>query len=214
MRIIGIVPDLYEGVGDFGGGGRLRQIIYQPLGLADPRFVSLAVRTSGSPADSVSDLRRAVADVDPNLPLYFFSTMSQTLEDSIWLHRMFGTLFAIFGGAALLLTAVGLYGVIDFSVSSRLREMGVRMALGAEPRHILAVVFRRVLIQLGIGVAIGLALGALLARPLASTLFGVQSWDAMVYGVIVGTLVVTAVAAALVPAIRALRVDPVIAFRV
>jgi predicted permease len=214
MRIIGIVPDLYEGVGDFGGGGRLRQMIYQPLGLADPRFVSLAVRTSGSPADSVSDLRRAVADVDPNLPLYFLSTMSQTLEDSIWLHRTFGILFAIFGGAALLLTAVGLYGVIDFSVSSRLREMGVRMALGAEPRHILAIVFRRVLIQLGIGVAIGLALGALLARPLASALFGVQSWDAIVYGTIVGTLVLTALAAALVPAVRAVRVDPVIAFRV
>jgi ABC-type antimicrobial peptide transport system permease subunit len=87
------------------------------------------------------------------------------------------------------------------------------MALGAEPRDIMRMVFRRVFLQLGIGVAVGLAIGALLARPLASALFGVNSWDPVVYSVIVGTLVLTGLVAALVPALRAVRVDPVIAFR-
>lgn len=213
LRIIGVAPDLYEGVGAFGSGGLLREMIYRPIGVGDPSFMTLAVRTNGPPAQSVNDLRRAVADIDPNLPLYWVMSMNEALAQTTFMHRIFGTLFAIFGAAALFLAAVGLYGVIDFSVSSRLREMGLRMALGAEPRDILRLVFRRVFIQLGTGIAIGLGLGALLARPLAATLFGVESWDTVVYVTIVGTLALTGLVAALVPALRAVRVDPVIAFR-
>jgi ABC-type antimicrobial peptide transport system permease subunit len=120
-------------------------------------------------------------------------------------------MFAIFGGTALFLAAVGLYGVIDFSVSARVREMGVRMALGAEGSDVLRLVMGRVLVQIGVGVALGLGLGALLSVPLASILYGMKSWDAVVYAVIVGTLVVTGIAAALGPALRAVRVDPVVA---
>lgn len=213
MRIVGVVPDLHPGVGPFGGGDQLDEAIYLPLGLADPRFISIAVLTQGPPAEITPALRAAVADVDPNLPLYWVRTMTEGMAQSTFMHKMFGTLFAIFGASALFLAAVGLYGVIDFSVSSRLREMGLRMALGAEGASIMRMVFGRVFRQVAVGVTLGLALGALLARPLATAMFGVQSWDPVVYGVIVGTLVLTAAAAALRPANRAVRVDPVVALR-
>jgi putative ABC transport system permease protein len=213
MRIVGVVPDLHQGVGAFGGGTPLEEAIYMPLGAADPRFVSMAVRTEGPPANIAGAMRTAVTDVDPNLPLYWVRPMQAALDETTFMHRIFGTLFAIFGSAALFLAAVGLYGVIDFSVSSRLREMGLRMALGAERRDIMAMVFRRVGVQLAIGIAIGLAIGAALAVPLASTLFGVERFDPFVYGAIVGTLAMTGMLAALVPALRAVRVDPVIALR-
>ena len=213
MRIVGVVPDLHPGVGPFGGGDQLDEAIYLPLGLADPRFISIAVLTQGPPAEITPALRAAVADVDPNLPLYWVRTMAEGMAESAFMHKMFGTLFAIFGASALFLAAVGLYGVIDFSVSSRLREMGLRMALGAEGASIMRMVFGRVFRQVAVGVTLGLVLGALLAQPLATTMFGVQSWDPVVYAVIVGTLVLTALAAALRPAIRAVRVDPVVALR-
>jgi ABC-type antimicrobial peptide transport system permease subunit len=158
-------------------------------------------------------IRRAVAAADPNLPIYFVRTMQEAIDLTTFLHRIFGTLFAIFGSSALFLAAVGLYGVIDFSVSSRLREMGLRRALGAEGGDLLRMVFRRVLMQLAVGAAVGVGIGAGLAMPLAATLFGVQSWDPLVYGGIVSTLAVTGMLAALVPALRALRVDPVKALR-
>lgn len=210
LRIVGVVPDLHQGVGQFGGGDQLPEIVYLPLGQSDPRFVSIAVLTGGPPAGITPALRRAVADVDPNLPLYWVNTMEQALAQTTFMHRLFGTLFGIFGAAALFLAAVGLYGVIDFSVSTRLREMGLRIALGAERGRILRLVFGRVFRQVAVGVVLGLALGALLARPLSATLFGVQGWDGLVTGVIVGTLVLTAAVAALVPALRAVRVDPVV----
>ncbi|HUH11573.1 MAG TPA: ADOP family duplicated permease, partial [Longimicrobiales bacterium] len=213
MRIVGVVPDLHQGVGPLGGGNQLPEAIYLPLGLADPRFISIALHTQGPPAGITPGLRRAVADVDPNLPLYWVRTMSEAMAESTFMHRIFGTLFGIFGAAALFLAAVGLYGVIDFSVSARLREMGLRMALGAEGGSIMRMVFGRVFRQVAIGVTLGLVLGALLARPLAATMFGVESWDPLVYAVIVGTLVLTAAAAALRPALRAVRVDPVVALR-
>jgi len=212
-RIIGVAPDLHEGVGNFGGGDRIRAAIYQPLAMSDPRFISIAVRTTGPPANSAGALRQAVIDLDPNLPLYWVRTMTEALDETTFVHWIFGTLFGIFGAAALFLAGVGLYGVIDFSVSSRLREMGLRMALGAEPRDIMRMVYRRVARQLAVGIGVGLVLGALLARPLSATLFGVQGWDPLVYGAIAGTLVLSGCVAALTPALRAVRVDPVVALR-
>lgn len=214
MRIVGVVPDMHEGAGAFGGGGRIRAAIYRPLALADPHFMSIAVRTAGPPAAITSALREAVTDLDPNLPIFFVRSMTEALDIAMFVHRIFGTLFALFGAGALFLAAVGLYGVIDFSVSSRLREMGLRMALGALPLDILRMVYRRVLWQLGIGLVLGLTLGALLARPLSATLFGVPSFDPLVYGAIIGTLVLSGCLAALAPALRAIRVDPVVTFRV
>jgi predicted permease len=213
MEIVGVVPNLHEGVGNFGSGELLPEIIYLPLRQTDPRFISIAVRSQGGSADQAAPIRRAVSAVDPNLPIYFVNTMQAAIDLTTFMHRLFGTLFAIFGTSALFLAAVGLYGVIDFSVSSRLREMGLRRALGAESGTLLRMVFRRVLIQLAVGATIGIGIGAGLAVPLAATLFGVESWDPLVYGGIVGTLALTGTLAALMPALRAIRVDPVTALR-
>jgi predicted permease len=213
MEIVGVVPDMHEGVGEFGSGEQLRETVYLPLRQTDPRFISIAVRTQTGAGDQAALIRRAVQAVDPNLPTYFVQTMQHAIDLTTFLHRIFGTLFAIFGSSALFLAAVGLYGVIDFSVSSRLKEMGLRRALGAEGGDLLRMVFRRVLIQLAVGATVGVLIGVGLAVPLAATLFGVESWDPLVYGGIVGTLALTGMLAALMPALRAIRVDPVTALR-
>jgi predicted permease len=213
LRIVGVAPDLFEGVGQFGGGQQLREAIYLPLAQSDPRFVSVAVRTGGAPEAALGQLRSAATAVDPNLPLYWVMPMDQALDQATFLYRIFGVLFVVFGGASLFLASVGLYGVIDFSVSSRMREMGLRMALGAEGRAVLGLVFRRVLAQLAVGVAVGLGIGLALGRPMAATLVGVRAWDPVVYATIVGTMTATAVMAALMPALRAVRIDPVSALR-
>ncbi len=213
LRIVGVVPDLYQGVGFFGSGDQLDEMVYRPQALGDARFMSLAVRTRGSPAAFVPTLRRTVTSVDPNLPLYWVRTMRESLDQTTFLHRIFGTLFSVFGAAALFLAAVGLYGVIDYSVSARIREMGVRIAFGADRRDVLGLVYRRVLKQLAVGMGLGIALGMVLSQPMAATLVGVREWDPVVYGTIVLTLGLTAVTAALMPAIRAISVDPVEALR-
>ena len=213
LRVIAVAPDLFEGVGAFGSGQQLREAIYLPLAQSDPRFISVAVRAAGPPEGALGQLRSAAVAVDPNLPLYWVMPMNQALDQATFLYRIFGVLFVIFGGASLFLASVGLYGVIDFSVSSRMREMGLRMALGAESRAVLGLVFRRVLAQLLVGVALGLGIGLALGRPMAAALVGVRSWDPVVYATIVGAMTTTAVVAALLPALRAVRVDPVIALR-
>jgi predicted permease len=213
MEIVGVVPDLHEGLSAFGGGQLLREAIYLPLRQTDPRFVSIAIRTQSASPDPAAPIRRAVAAVDPNLPIYFVQTMQEAIDLTTFFHRIFGTLFAIFGSSALFLAAVGLYGVIDFSVSSRLREMGLRRALGAEGADLLRMVFRRVLTQLAVGAALGVGIGVALASPMSATLFGVERWDPLVYGGIVGTLALTGMLAALMPALKAIRVDPVTALR-
>jgi predicted permease len=213
LTIVGVVSDVFEGVGQFGGGEQLAEAIYLPVGQSDPRFMSVAVRTAGPPEAVSGQLRSAAAAIDPNLPLYWVMPMRQALDQTTFIYRIFGTLFVIFGGASLFLASVGLYGVIDFSVSSRMREMGLRMALGAQGAAIVSLVFRRVLMQLVVGSALGLAIGAALGRPMASMLVGVRTWDPIVYGTIVGAMAATALVAALMPTLRAVRVDPVTALR-
>lgn len=211
LQVVGVVGDVHEGVGAFGGGETVREAIYVPLSADDLRFMTVAVKAGGTASGITPTIRGVVADLDPNLPLYWVQTMEEVLANSTLFHRIFSTMFAIFGGTALFLAAVGLYGVIDFSVSARVREMGIRMAMGAEGRDVLRLVMGRVFGQLGIGVALGLGLGAALSVPLASILFGMKTWDAIVYLVVVGTLAATGTVAALGPALRAVRVDPVVA---
>lgn len=213
LRIVGVVGDVSAGSNPFAGGDPIAAAIYLPLGQGDSRFMSVGVRTAGPPAQISAELRRAATDVDPNMPIYWVRTMQEVVDLSLFMHKIFGIMFAVFGATGLFLAAVGLYGVIDFSVSSRIRELGVRMAMGAQGRDVLRLVLRRVLYQLGVGLVLGLGLGALLSVPLARSMYGVASWDPAVYGAIVTTLVLIAVAAALGPALRAIRVDPVVALQ-
>jgi ABC-type antimicrobial peptide transport system permease subunit len=213
MRVIGVVADIHEGVAPMSDQEAIAEAVYVPLSANDLSFMSLAVRTAGPVSAVTPALRRVVSAVDPNLPLYFVEPMQDVLDGRMFMHRIFGTMFTIFGGAALFLAAVGLYGVIDFSVSARVREMGIRIAMGAERSHVLRLVLGTVAMQLALGIGLGLAIGAGLSVPLSSIFVGVRTWDALVYGVIVGTLALTGIMAALAPSLRAVRVDPVVALR-
>ncbi len=215
MRIVGVVPDQFigGGTGGIGNDAIPPEQVYFPVGHTDVRFLSMVMRAEANPDTVAQQARALVASIDPNLPIYWAIPMSQVLADNSWAISLFGTLFAIFGAAALFLASVGLYGVMSFSVAQRRQEMGVRMALGAESRDILRVIFRRVGAQLGIGLSTGIAIAYMASGPLRFVMFGVETTDVFVYATVVLTLLATGAVATLVPASRATRVDPVTALR-
>jgi predicted permease len=214
-RIVGVVPDMHIGgnVGGIGDDLMRPERIFLPLGALDVAFMSLAVQTRDAPAVMAPALRELVQELDPNLPVYDLLPLDRAVRDATWAFALFGTLFTIFGAAALFLAAVGLYGVMAFSVSQRRQEMGIRMALGAEPPAILRMVMTRGAQQLALGMAVGLALGAVMSRSMRVVLYGVETADPLVYGSIVATLAAAGLLACLLPARSATRTDPVKAMR-
>jgi len=139
--------------------------------------------------------------------------MKEILSDSISRQRFNMLLMAVFGGAALLLAAIGIYGLVAFSVQQRAHEIGIRMALGARADHVRAMVLRQGVSLAAIGTAVGLAAAFLLSKLLASILFGVDPRDAAAFVTVPVVLALVAVAAVLIPAYRASRVDPLVALR-
>jgi predicted permease len=215
MTIVGVVPDIHVGGGVGGiGDDRVRpERIFVPKGMVNYSSYALLVRTQGDPGAFSQPLRAMVAELDPNLPVYGLLPLEDAIQQAIWAFGLFGSLFTIFGAAALFLAAVGLYGVMAFSVSQRRREMGVRMALGAQDGAIIGLVLGKGAVQLGVGVAIGLGLGAAMGQPLRHILYGVETGDPLVYGSVVVTLVGAGLLACLVPARSATQADPVEAMR-
>jgi putative ABC transport system permease protein len=209
--IVGVVPDMHTGGLD---GDNIQYTIYTPLAQGGARFMSVIARgRSGDPLTLAQPVREAVLGVDADLPIYFVQTLRKAIDDQYWFFMIFGSLFMVFGAAALFLAAVGLYGVMATSVSQRTREMGVRMALGAEGRDVLRLVMRQGLIQLAIGLVLGLALALGVSNLLQMILFEVNPRDPMVFAAIGAVLTATAVAACLIPATRATRVHPMQALR-
>ena len=151
--------------------------------------------------------------MDADLPIYYVSTLAVAIEGQTWFYNVFGTVFMIFGFVALFLACVGLYGVMAFSVGRRVREMGIRMALGARASNVLTLILRQGLVQIAIGLALGLALAMTVSRFLSILLFQVEPRDLTVFATVIVTLLITGVVACLVPARRATRVDPLIALR-
>jgi ABC-type antimicrobial peptide transport system permease subunit len=186
---------------------------YIPLAQNPLPFASIAVRAAGAPMSLTAAVRDEVSALDADLPLYWVRTMRQTIDENNWHYQVFGSLFMAFGFAALFLATVGLYGVMAFAVSRRTQEIGVRMALGASSRNVLRLVLRQGLWQIGLGLAIGLVLAAGLSRLLTILLFGVQPWDPGVFATVLATLAAAALLACVVPARRAMRVDPMVALR-
>lgn len=210
--IVGVVPDLYmEGLANqttFHPNG-----FYAPLAQGDLHFVSIAVKGRVGPQAMGRILQDETAALHADTPLYWLRTMATGLRETIWYVDLFGGLFAVFGGLALLMAAGGLYAVMATSVSQRTREVGIRMALGARAGSVLAMVLRQGTLQMGIGLLAGLALAALASRGLQAMLFGVEPWDFSVFLSISAVMVATGVTASLIPAQRATRVDPVEALR-
>jgi putative ABC transport system permease protein len=190
------------------------EAVYVPFAQHPRRFMSVAARVRGANAMGITpQVRTAVSTVDADIPIYFVESLTSAIAQRTWFYRVFGTIFMVFGVVALFLAAVGLYGVMAFTVGRRTREMGVRMALGAQPRTVVGLVMRQGLGQLAVGMVAGLALGAAIANLLKMVLFDVQPRDPIVFGGVVLTLVTTGIIANLVPAARATRVDPMIALR-
>lgn len=211
LTIVGVVPDLYAGGL---GGDNDQQAIYTPLAQGGARFMSVAARVrGGDPLLLTEGVRDAVLAVDPDLPIYWVQTLQKAIDDDNWFYMVFGSLFMVFGGVALFLAAVGLYGVMSTSVRQRTREMGVRMALGAKAGDVRGLVMRQGVIQLAIGLVFGLTLALLLSSQLQMLLFELDPRDPVIFLGISAVLSVTALTACLIPAIRATRVDPMHALR-
>jgi predicted permease len=170
----------------------------------------IAVRSSAAPTAVEADLRRLVAGLDPRLPLYDVNTMQERVEASVGARRATMLLAVGFGGLALLLSAVGLYGVLAYLVAQRTREIGIRMALGGSAPAIAGLVLRESAVVVGVGVALGLVGAALLGRSLASQLVEVSALDPIAIAVATTLLVLAAVAASAAPTRRALHVDPAV----
>jgi predicted permease len=195
-----------------------------PFGAAPPepvanQFATVIVRPRPgvAPESLVNTLRREVTKVDANLPLYFVGTPKAHIDASLAGSRILATMFTLFGGIAMLLAAVGIYGVVAFAVSQQTQEFGVRMALGADTRRILRQVLvqggRPLLLGLLLGLALSLALGMVAGEAIGNILFGVSAIDPVAYGSVVALVVVVSLVAMLVPARRATRVDPMITLR-
>jgi putative ABC transport system permease protein len=184
-----------------------------PFGQSPRRYMSVVVRTRGEPGAMTGPVRDLVASLDPDLPIYFVQTLQERIDEETWFYRVFGTIFMIMGIVALVLAAVGLYGVMAFNVSRRTREMGVRMALVAQPQNVIRLVLRQGLVQLAMGLVIGTAGAYFLAGLLKILLFEVAPTDPVVFGGTLAMLVLAGIAATLIPARRATRVDPMVALR-
>lgn len=187
--------------------------IYLPLAQQPIRSVAVLARTSAEPTSVVAAIENLVRGMDKDLPVYSIRTMDQVLETSIAQQRMSMVVFVVFAAVALVLASIGLYGVVAHSVTERRHEIGVRMALGAERRHVLALVVRQGLSMALAGTAIGVAGALALSRTVQDLLFGVKATDPLTFIVVVSVLLCVATVACYVPAWRATRVDPTQALR-
>ncbi|HEY7182807.1 MAG TPA: FtsX-like permease family protein, partial [Blastocatellia bacterium] len=175
---------------------------------------TLVVRTQGDPLGSLAAVRSEVAALDKNLPLYDVKTMRQHLGLALLPARLAGGVLGVFGMVALALAAAGIYGVMAYSVAARTREIGIRMALGANARDVLQLVARQGMTLVVIGMAIGLIAALALTQLLKSLLFGVSETDPLTFAVIALLLMFVALLACWIPARRATKVDPMVALRV
>jgi predicted permease len=188
-------------------------VAYMPVAQNHETGMTLYVRASVPPASLIGGLRREIQTIEPNLPVPNIQTMTDTIGASLYPARMGAWLLAAFGGLALLLAGVGIYGLLSFSISRRTREMGIRLALGAEARNVFLLVVRDGMLLAGAGIVIGLAGGLAAARSLAGFLYGVPTSDVATFAAMTMTLLTVALAACVIPARRAMRVNPIAALR-
>jgi putative ABC transport system permease protein len=186
---------------------------YAPFNTFAIGFFSVVIRTDADPRAVEAGIKRAVREVDADLPIYGLSTMEQAVSDSVSQPRFYMVLLGGFAVIALLLAALGIYGVISYTVTQRTRELGIRVALGATRQKIVRLVIGQGVWMAGVGVVFGLAASLALTRALASLLFGVQKLDPITMSIAPLTLMGVALLGCYLPARRAARVDPVIAMR-
>jgi len=213
--IIGIVPVIQHDRPDFPRAPHQVYFLYSQSPFA-PRITNdftLLLQTRADPRALVNGLRQTVTEIDPNLPLTSIYPFDQVIYDSFASRRLQMTLVGAFSAAALVLAVVGLYGVLSYSVSLRKRELGIRIALGAQASSILGLVVRQGLKIAGVGLIVGLISALILNHLIEWALFGVSAADPISFGASVLVLVAAALVACLLPALRATRIDPIRALR-
>jgi putative ABC transport system permease protein len=210
VEIVGVVGDVHLASLDTPP----RATVYLPHGQDPNNFMTLMLRTGGSPAALVPAVRAVIASLDPALPVGDALPLDEVVGDSLRSRRFVLVLVAVFGGSALALAGIGLFGVMAYLVAQRTSELGVRLVLGARPRDVLRLVVGDGMRLVGLGLALGLAGGLVASRALESQLFGVRPWDPLaLVGVAVALSLVSLLALA-TPAWRAASLDPARAMRV
>jgi putative ABC transport system permease protein len=187
--------------------------LYWPHAQLPSPSLSFAVRTSGDPAAYAPVLQKQILEIDPEQPVYGVRTMQELLAESLARRRLVLTLFALFAGVAMLLAAVGIYGILSYMVAQRSHEMGIRMALGASPGDVQRLIMGQSLSLTMTGVIVGLAGALALTGLMTSLLFNVKPSDPVTLILVAVFLSAVALAASFVPARRATQVDPMHALR-
>jgi putative ABC transport system permease protein len=210
IRIVGVVGtinsiDLGQPV--------TKERIYRPVTQQPTGGGALVLKTALAPTQLVSAVRAAVQSIDPEQPITDVRTMEEWVDRSLEIRRAPTTLLTIFGAVALLLSAIGIYGVLAYGVTQRVREFGIRQALGADHKSILSLVLRQGMLRVTIGIAIGLGGALMLSKYLESLLFQVKAKDLAVFVVVTAVLFIVAILACYIPARRATRIDPMVALR-
>jgi putative ABC transport system permease protein len=208
--IVGIVRTV---VHDKLGVGPSYVQYYMPMMQSPELVATIALRCDNDPLSHVNDVQRAVQSTDPDLPIFNVRTMDQRIADSLRTQRLSMTLVGLFSGLALLLAAIGLYGVLGYSVVQRTREIGIRLALGAQPGNVFRLVVGKGMALVGIGLGVGVLLAFMLGRLLTTFLYGVGVTDPVTFAAVILVLSCTAFLASWLPAQRAIRIDPIQALR-
>ena len=209
MTIVGVVEDVRQNWWN----PTSRPTIYEPFFQAPQRSMVFLMRVNSNPAGYSSGVRDVVREIDAQIALTGAGTPEREITDSIAIIRIMGVLMALFGCIALALSSVGVFGVLAESVARRIPEIGVRLALGAEPRDVMKLVLGRSLKLTGIGLAIGIPIALAVNRAMSSAIFGIVSINLLLLAGSTLLLLVVALAAAYIPARRAMRIDPIVALR-
>jgi putative ABC transport system permease protein len=208
-QVVGVVADTRH----FGLDRSDRPAMYFPYSQLPLRSMNLVVRAASDPESLAVPLRRAVSELDPQMALADVRPLEEVISGTVETPRVTSVLFAVFALSALALAAIGLYGVLSYSVGSRVREIGIRMALGARSGDVLRQTVGQGVLLLGLGAAVGLGVAFVLSRLLASMLFGVSPTDPWLFLAAFAVLAAVAILACYLPARRAARVDPIVVLR-
>jgi putative ABC transport system permease protein len=213
LTVVGMIGDVHQAAPD----EKLFPHVYEPYlqraGHSWVRKMNLALRAAGDPLALASAVRREVSLLDPELPVTKLRTMQQILDGSLAPRRLSMWLLTVFALAALLLAALGIYGVMAYAVTLRTREIGIRMALGAQRANVLLMVLGQGMKLVAAGVIAGVAASLALTRLMASLLYGVSPADPPTFAAVALLLVAIALVAQFPPARRAVSVDPTVALR-
>ncbi len=186
---------------------------YRPYTQLPRPYGTFVLRTSGDPMKLASASQVAIAAVDGEMPVAGIMPMSKVISNSVVGLAYMSVMMSVMGGLALILAAVGVYGVMAFTVTERTHEIGIRMALGAQQAQVLRLIVGGGLLLTAIGMTLGLSVGLVISHLIASILYGIGAGDPITYVGVTLTLLSVSVAACWIPARRAMRVDPIVALR-